>query len=97
MRMVDLAKAMAPNLPHKIVGIRPGEKLHEVMVTEDDSRTTVEMTDRYVIRPAFPFWSGANLPGELFKPVPEGFRYSSDTNTQWLDQKSLKTILDETP
>lgn len=96
-KIVDLAAFMAPNLPQRIVGIRPGEKLHEVMVTEDDARTTVEMADRYIIRPAFPFWSGGNLPGELFKPVPDGFRYSSDTNTQWLDEKTLKTILDEIP
>jgi UDP-N-acetylglucosamine 4,6-dehydratase len=94
-KIVDLAAFMAPNLPQRVVGIRPGEKLHEVMVTEDDARTTVEMADRYVIRPAFPFWSGGNLPGELFKPVPDGFRYSSDTNTEWLDEKTLKTILDE--
>ena len=96
-KIVDLAAFMAPSLPQRVVGIRPGEKLHEVMVTEDDSRTTVEMIDRYVIRPAFPFWSGGNLPGELFKPVSEGFRYSSDTNIEWLDEKTLKTILDEIP
>ena len=56
MRMTDLAKAMAPQLPHRIVGVRPGEKLHEVMVTEDDSRSTVELDDRYVIEPSFHWW-----------------------------------------
>src|SRR4029450_8679984 len=72
MRMVDLAKAMAPNLPHKIVGIRPGEKLHEVMVTEDDSRSTIELPDRYVIEPTFHWWQRQSFAAERVKAVPDG-------------------------
>ena len=88
MRIVDLARAMAPDMAHKIVGIRPGEKLHEVMITEDDARSTVEMADRYVIQPSFGWWSGANTshPGTM---VAEDFRYASDTNHEWLDADGL--------
>ncbi len=67
-RITDLAHAMAPALPHRIVGIRPGEKLHEVMITEDDARTTLEMRDRYVVEPAFgPRWSRAGDGGNWFR------------------------------
>ncbi|MBF0158508.1 MAG: UDP-N-acetylglucosamine 4,6-dehydratase (inverting) [Magnetococcales bacterium] len=95
MNIIELARAMAPQLPHHIVGIRPGEKLHEVMVTEDDSRTTVELHDRYVIEPAFALWcdyvSHRNQPDA--KPVADSFRYASDTNPQWLDHQSLQHML----
>ena len=61
MRVVDLARCLAPDLPHRVVGIRPGEKLHEVLITEDDSRTTVALRDRYVIEPPFGLASRAAL------------------------------------
>ena len=95
MRMVDLAKAMAPQLPHKVVGIRPGEKLHEVMVTEDDSRSTVELPDRYVIEPAFHWWKRRSFAEDGATPVADGFRYASDTNRQWLDVDGLNRMLRE--
>ncbi len=95
MRMVDLAKAMAPQLTHKVVGIRPGEKLHEVMVTEDDSRSTVELPDRYVIEPAFHWWKRRSFAEDGAAPVPDGFRYASDTNRQWLDVDGLNRMLRE--
>jgi UDP-N-acetylglucosamine 4,6-dehydratase/5-epimerase len=84
MRVMDLAKAIAPDLPTRVVGVRPGEKLHEIMVPMDDARNTVELPDRYVIRPAFHGWERETpaLPGS--KPVPEGFSYSSDNNSEWL-------------
>ncbi len=93
MKVVDLATALAPQLGTKIVGIRPGEKLHEVMVTTDDSRTTVELPDRYVIEPQFSFWSSSRptLPGA--KPVAEGFSYASDNNSQWLDLEGMRKLL----
>lgn len=93
MKITDLAKAMAPQMPTKIVGIRPGEKLHEVMVTTDDARTTVELPDRYVIEPQFNFWAGSRceLPGA--KPVAEDFSYASDTNTEWLDAAGMQALL----
>jgi len=93
MKIVDLAKAMAPELPHKIVGIRPGEKLHEVMVTEDDARNTIDLGDRYVIEPAFAFWSREPYLINGAKPVREGFRYASETNEQQLDADGLRAIL----
>ncbi|MBV6487334.1 MAG: UDP-N-acetylglucosamine 4,6-dehydratase (inverting) [Pseudorhodoplanes sp.] len=95
MRMTDLARAIAPNLPTHIVGIRPGEKLHEMMISEDDARTTLELSDRYVIEPAFAFWTRDHLDGTGAKPVPDGFSYRSDTNTQWLDAAEMRRLLAE--
>ena len=95
MRMTDLAKAMAPQLPHRIVGVRPGEKLHEVMVTEDDSRSTVELDDRYVIEPSFHWWKRRSFAEDGASRVADGFRYASDTNTQWLDVDGLNRMLRE--
>jgi len=95
MRMVDVASTLGPGLPYKVVGIRPGEKLHEVMITEDDSRQTFELADRYVIEPTFTFWSHESYERLGAKPVPNGFRYASDTNTQWLDSDSLTKLLAE--
>jgi UDP-N-acetylglucosamine 4,6-dehydratase len=93
MKIVDLALAMAPELPHKIVGIRPGEKLHEVMVTEDDARNTFDIGDRYVIEPAFAFGMDERSVPNGSTPVPEGFRYASETNSEWLDTEALREIL----
>ncbi len=93
MLVSDVAKVVAPHLPHRIVGIRPGEKLHEVMITEDDSRNAIELPDRYVIRPTlFPQWSEGFHADE--KPLPEGFRYSSDGNSEWLDSDSMRALID---
>ena len=93
MKVVDLAAAMAPDLPTEIIGIRPGEKLHEVMVTSDDARTTIELPDRYIIAPQFKFWSREHKPWTDAAPVAEGFHYSSDTNPQWLDVNGMKDLL----
>jgi UDP-N-acetylglucosamine 4,6-dehydratase len=93
MKVSDLAHCLAPGIPHKIVGIRPGEKLHEVMITEDDSRTTVELDDRYVIEPNFAFWDRRSFAADGAKAVKEGFRFASDINTQWLDADSLKKMI----
>lgn len=95
MRMTDLATVMGPGLKHKIIGIRPGEKLHEAMITEDNSRSTVELHDRYIIQPLFAFWKHEHLMDEKARIVPEGFRYSSDTNTDWLDAEGLQKMLVE--
>ena len=102
-RIVDLASTMAPNLPHSIVGIRPGEKLHEAMITEDDSRTTLDLGDRYVICPPVHGY-GPNRGGQLSealvalgaKAVPDRFYYSSDLNEQWLDCNGIAALLSET-
>lgn len=93
MKIVDLAEAMAPGISLREIGIRPGEKLHEVMVTEDDARTTVEYPDRYIIEPAFASWERKSFLKSGAKPVLEGFRYASDTNDEWLHSENLKQIL----
>src|SRR5262249_37930941 len=93
MRMTELARAMAPNLPHEIVGIRPGEKLHEVMITEDDARLTLELDDRFVICPQKPNWQKDHLLKLGAKPVAEDFRYSSEINTEWLDGDLLNGLI----
>jgi UDP-N-acetylglucosamine 4,6-dehydratase len=93
-KMVDLAHTVAPDLPLKIIGIRPGEKLHEIMVTEDDGRMTVELDDRYVILPTF---GGVNIDSYLAdgaKTLSEGFRYCSDTNPECLEARDLQLYLE---
>lgn len=88
LRIADLAKAMAPDLPQKEIGIRPGEKLHELMVSRDDSLHTLEFSDHYVICPAIRFIErrdyALNGRGEKGVPVPQGFKYSSDINPHFL-------------
>ena len=95
MKIVDLARCMAPDLPLRVIGIRPGEKLHEVLVTADDARTTIELDDRYIVEPAFAFWSREPYVACGARPVADGFRYASDTNNAWLDADSLKRLLAE--
>ena len=95
MRIVDLANAFAPGCRHEIVGIRQGEKLHEVLLTEEESRQALEFQDYYVIKPP-PFnyrWNTDHLDGGT--PIEEGFRYSSDSNIQWLSEKQLLQIIAE--
>lgn len=93
MKVVDVASAIAPNLPHKIVGIRPGEKMHEVMCPRDDSHLTLEFHDHYVIKPSIQFTDNADFSknncGEIGTPVEYGFKYSSETNTEWLSPAEL--------
>ena len=93
MAMMDMADAMAPGKPTHVVGVRPGEKLHETMVPEDDARTTLELADRYIIGPAFNFWDSEEYSINSATPVPEGFSYSSDRNTEWLDADGLRDML----
>jgi UDP-N-acetylglucosamine 4,6-dehydratase len=94
MRITDLAKCMAPDLPLEEIGIRPGEKLHEVMITEDDSRTTLELPDRYVIEPSFNWWSDSRDPIPNSTPVTDGYRYASDTNILWISPDEMRVLLD---
>jgi UDP-N-acetylglucosamine 4,6-dehydratase len=92
-RITDIARVMAPNIPTKIIGIRPGEKMHEVMITEDDSRMTGIFPDRYIIQPALNFWNSDNH--STCSMVPEGFRYASNTNDEWLDDSALSRLLQD--
>ena len=93
-RIVDLARSMAPRLEHKIIGIRPGEKLHEIMCPADDSHLTLEFADHYVLRPTITFTSRTNdfvtnKLGEQGTPVRQGFEYNSGTNPQFLSVEEI--------
>jgi len=94
MNIMDLAHAIAPDCKTEIVGIRPGEKMHEVMVPEDDARHTIEYEDSYVILPSFHDWdSDAYTKQNGGKLCPDGFRYSSDTNSQWVTVEQLHKMV----
>jgi len=95
MKVTDFAAAIAPDLPQEIVGIRPGEKLHETMITPDDARTTLELEDRYIIEPSFAFWSNTHLAGRNARSVPDGFEYASNQNNEWLDAEGLHRLMKE--
>ena len=96
MRIMDLAKAIAPNLPTKIVGIRPGEKLHEVMCPADLYYETLEFDDHFVIMPSTRFWANTdyatNALGEKGHPVLDGFEYNSGTNPHFLTVEELRAM-----
>ena len=94
MKLTDLARAIAPDCRTETVGIRPGEKLHEVLITRDDARTTVELDDCYIIEPALRWWTaGTSFLQRGGKPVPEDMRYSSDANSSWLSVEQLREMI----
>ena len=97
MKMTDMAEALAPGIPQKIVGIRPGEKLHEVMCPIESSHLTLEFDDHYVITPTIeyphPVDYTCNALGEKGASVPAEFAYSSDTNTEWLSASQLLDMI----
>ena len=95
MRVIDIAKILAPDLPKEITGIRPGEKLHEIMITSEDSRTTLDLGDRYVIEPSIALWDRKSFLFYGVNIVPEGFSYSSETNKMWLDKETFILMLNE--
>ena len=92
MRLVDLAKAIAPDAEIDIIGIRPGEKLHEALISEDEARHSVELDDMYVVEPSGTLWFGHNW-HEKGKSLPEGFSYTSDSNESWLSQDELNDMV----
>jgi UDP-N-acetylglucosamine 4,6-dehydratase len=101
-RIVDVARALAPKLAHRFVGIRPGEKIHEVMCPADDSHLTLEFADHFVIRPTIIFSEGEqvyspNPLGEKGEPAPQGFEYSSGTNTRFLRTEEILDSLRPAP
>ena len=99
MRMVDLADAMAPNLEREIIGIRPGEKLHEIMCPADDSHLTFEFDDHFVIAPTITFTKRRdydhNILGEMGTKVAQGFEYNSGNNKEWLEKEELLKLIKE--
>lgn len=89
MCLLDVAKAVAPGCEIESIGIRPGEKLHEILISCDESRHTVELEDMFVIQPVHPWWKVA----ELGKPLPEGFEYTSVWNDKWLSVEELRKLI----
>lgn len=96
--IIDVANAILPNAEIKVTGIRPGEKLHELMIPEDEARHTLEFDDYFVIKPDFPWWSQDrtdSLQRDGGKQCPDGFSYRSDTNKQWLSVEDLQKMIEE--
>lgn len=92
MKVVDIAKVVAPDAELEEVGIRPGEKLHEVLIHEDEARATVELEEMYVVQPSAAWWFGHGWQ-ERGQPLADGFRYSSDSNEVWLTLGEIKEIV----
>ena len=94
-RITDVAKAIAPECKINIIGVRPGEKIHEEMITETDALNAIEFDDYFVILPSFnPSWSISDFTKKFNgKPCPEGFRYNSGTNTEWLSTEEIRALI----
>jgi UDP-N-acetylglucosamine 4,6-dehydratase len=92
MRLVDLAEAVAPGCMVEYIGIRAGEKLHEVLLSEDEARNAVELDEMYIIQPSHPWWKSANW--IQARALPQGFRYTSDSNEQWLSHEQLQELIE---
>ena len=92
MKVIDLARAIAPEAAISVIGIRPGEKLHEVLISEDEARNAVEREHMFIIKPPETLWE-RNLHYDGM-PLPEGFRYSSDTNKEWLDLEGIRRFVE---
>ena len=92
MKVTDIAETLAPGMATKVIGIRPGEKLHEMMISADDARNTVDLGDRYAIEPAFVEYTREPLQGGRLR---DDFSYASDTNDEWLDGSGLLRMLEE--
>ena len=92
MKVIDLARAIAPKAVVSVIGIRPGEKLHEVLISEDEARNTVEREHMFVVKPPETLWERSlQYDG---KPLADGFRYSSDNNTDWLDVGGIQKLIE---
>lgn len=93
MNIMDLVEAVAPGCTAETIGIRPGEKVHEVLISEDEARHTTELDDLYVVRPAHPWWSNDAYPEQ--PRLPDGFRYASDANQRWLTIDDLRRMVSQ--
>lgn len=95
MKLLDMATAIGPDCQIDCIGIRPGEKLHEVLVSEDEARNALETHEMFVIQPSHPWWKRENWIAA--EPVVEGFRYTSDSNKEWLSAEDLFELTSATP
>ncbi len=98
MKIVDVARAIAPDAKHEIIGIRPGDKLHEFMITRDDAVNTLKFDDFYLIRPVFSWWEPHEADSQWYasgQAVPEDFQYSSDLNDRWLNVEGFRKLMEE--
>lgn len=93
MTIVDLAKVVAPQAEIEVIGIRPGEKLHEVLISDDEARTTIELEDMFVVQPAEAFWFGRYWE-KMGRTLEDGFRYASNTNNSWLSIEEIRRIIE---
>jgi FlaA1/EpsC-like NDP-sugar epimerase len=93
MKITELADAIAPGVKRKVTGIRPGEKVNEILLTEEEARHAGEFDGYFVIEPEHPFWRKDTV--QNGKPLPEGFRYTSDNNDRWLTRDELKGMVEE--
>ena len=91
MKIIDLAKAIAPDCEREYIGIRPGEKLHEILITEEDGRNTIAYNGMYVILPTYTWWKRSNY--KTGQKLPEGFTYTSDQNDEWMSSEDLEKII----
>ncbi len=91
MKLTEMAEAIATGCEVEYIGIRPGEKLHEVLVSEDEARNAVELDDMYVIQPLRSWWRAENWRGGI--SLPDGFRYTSDSNSRWLTNQELQALI----
>jgi UDP-N-acetylglucosamine 4,6-dehydratase len=92
-KIIDLARVIAPEAEIEVVGIRPGEKLHEMMINRDESRSTIELSDRYVVQPVGHLWFRHDWAREG-TPTPDGFEYTSDHNTAWLTDEEIRVLVE---
>jgi UDP-N-acetylglucosamine 4,6-dehydratase len=93
MRIMDLAEAVAPGCDIEFMGIRPGEKLHEVLISRDESRFALELDDRFVVQPVHSWWNRDNW--DDAEPLPDGYKYASNKNDQWLTIEELRQMIGE--
>jgi len=91
-KIIDLARVIAPKAEIKVIGIRPGEKLHEMMISRDESRSTIELEDRFVVEPFGHLWFRHNWEDEGTR-VPDGFKYTSDNNSEWLTVEQIQKLV----
>lgn len=93
MRILELAEAVAPGCEYETIGIRPGEKVHEVLVSRDESRYTLEFENMYLIQPVHPWWTPKEYPDG--RPMRDGEKFSSDQNTWWLSREELRQMVED--